>query len=224
MNSKDEILKRLRQVSYIPKDEPVTEWKDKSLYANYPGSSTDLFSIFKEQLENLSGEVHIVNDLSELQSLIPAVLKDIDPAQCRAHHSSLFDKIKDHNPAIKDYFEYLDNEKIDNVTFSKLEVGITAADALIARTGSILLQSISAGGRRLSVLPPTHVVFAATSQLVFSLDEAFENLAKDKTEWSYATVISGPSRTADIEKQLVLGAHGPKRLIVFVLAQDLSNS
>lgn len=95
-------------------------------------------------------------------------------------------------------------------------VGITECDALIAQTGSVLVTSRSAGGRALSVLPPHHVVLARRSQLVGDLTDAFE-LLKRKYASNYPSLISfitGPSRTGDIERILVLGAHGPRRLTI----------
>jgi L-lactate dehydrogenase complex protein LldG len=96
---------------------------------------------------------------------------------------------------------------------------LTAVDFLVARTGSIVLSSITAGGRRLSVLPPFHIAIASAAQLVPSLDEALRIYQQrgEPNRSSYATIITGPSRTSDIEKILVLGAHGPKRLAVIVV-------
>ena len=94
--------------------------------------------------------------------------------------------------------------------------GITECDALIAQTGSVLVTSRSAGGRALSVLPPHHVVLARREQLVADLPAAFA-LVKQKYADNYPSMISfitGPSRTGDIERILVLGAHGPKKLTV----------
>jgi L-lactate dehydrogenase complex protein LldG len=98
-------------------------------------------------------------------------------------------------------------------------VGITACDALIAQTGSILLTTRSAGGRALSVLPPHHVVVARADQLVPDLPAAFDLLcAIYGTNYpSFATFITGPSRTGDIERILVLGAHGPRNLTVILI-------
>ena len=96
------------------------------------------------------------------------------------------------------------------------DVGISECDALIAQTGSVLVTSRSAGGRALSVLPPHHVVLARREQLVADLPAAFE-LLKEKYADNYPsmiTFITGPSRTGDIERILVLGAHGPKKLTI----------
>ena len=99
------------------------------------------------------------------------------------------------------------------------DVGISECDALIAQTGTVLVTNRSAGGRALSVLPPNHVVFARREQLVADLPAAFE-LLKFKYASNYPSMISfitGPSRTGDIERILVLGAHGPKKLTIFCL-------
>ena len=98
----------------------------------------------------------------------------------------------------------------------KCSVGISACDALVAQTGSVLVTSRSAGGRALSVLPPHHVVLAFGKQLMADLPEAFA-LLKEKYASEYPSFISfitGPSRTGDIERILVLGAHGPKKLTI----------
>jgi len=94
---------------------------------------------------------------------------------------------------------------------------ITLADALIAQTGSVFV-SASCGGRGASVVAPTHIVYAFAKQLVPDLVTALRNATADGRldKNSYACVISGSSRTADIEKILVQGAHGPMRLVVIV--------
>jgi L-lactate dehydrogenase complex protein LldG len=99
---------------------------------------------------------------------------------------------------------------------AKCDVGITECDALIAQTGSVLLTNRSGGGRAISVLPPHHVVLARRDQLVPDLPTAFELLKMEYGD-NYPSMISfitGPSRTGDIERILVLGAHGPKKLTI----------
>src|ERR1041384_2657983 len=94
---------------------------------------------------------------------------------------------------------------------------ITLADALIAQTGSVFV-SASCGGRGASVVAPCHIVMPRQSQLVPHLETALRNATADGRleNNSYACIISGSSRTADIEKILVQGAHGPVRLVVIV--------
>ena len=107
----------------------------------------------------------------------------------------------------------------DKRELEKCEVGISECDALIAQTGTVLVTSRSAGGRALSCLPPHHVVIARRDQLVPDLPAAMA-LVKQKYGGNFPSMISfitGPSRTGDIERILVLGAHGPKRLTIFCL-------
>ena len=101
----------------------------------------------------------------------------------------------------------------------KCSVGITECDALVAQTGSVLVTSRSTGGRALSVLPPHHLVLARRAQLVPDLGSALAQAkARYSPEWpSMVSFITGPSRTGDIERILVLGAHGPRQLTVFLL-------
>jgi L-lactate dehydrogenase complex protein LldG len=104
-----------------------------------------------------------------------------------------------------------------NAGASRADLGVTSCDCLIAQTGSVIVSTLSAGDRALSVLPPTHLVIARRDQIVPDLTAAMALLRKRYDEhWPSAlSVITGPSRTADIEKILVMGAHGPKRLALF---------
>ena len=99
------------------------------------------------------------------------------------------------------------------------DAAITGCDALVAQTGSVLVTNPSAGGRALSVLPPHHVVIARRSQVVPDLASALQLVRKlYAPNWpSFLSFITGPSRTGDIERILVLGAHGPKKLTIFLL-------
>jgi L-lactate dehydrogenase complex protein LldG len=94
---------------------------------------------------------------------------------------------------------------------------ISLAEALVAQTGSIFV-SAACGGRGVSVVAPCHIVFATTKQLLPDLKTALSNASRNGVleNNSFACMISGSSRTADIEKILVQGAHGPIRLAVIL--------
>lgn len=94
-------------------------------------------------------------------------------------------------------------------------VGITTCHGLIARSGSILMSSRQSGGRILSLLPMVHIVIATTKQLFYDFNQAFKQISTQLP--AMLSVVTGPSRTADIEKTLVLGAHAPKELYLFLI-------
>jgi len=105
------------------------------------------------------------------------------------------------------------------INFLDADVSITGCLSLVARTGSIIVNTDSDKSRTMSVFPPVHIVVAFENQIVFDLSDAFEIIKShygDKYP-SMISIISGPSRTADIEKTLVLGAHGPKELYCFYI-------
>jgi len=168
--------------------------------------------LFRTQTAALKAEFHFLNTEEEVAKLL---------AELRATES--WNSIASHRGKLTDLacravglpVCYVD-EGYDVAELEKCDAGITECDALVAQTGSVLVTSRSAGGRGLSVLPPHHVVLARREQLVGDLSDAFVVL-KQKYSASYPSFISfitGPSRTGDIERILVLGAHGPKKLTI----------
>lgn len=103
--------------------------------------------------------------------------------------------------------------------FLNLKNGVTRCEYLIARFGSVMVSSAISSGRRMFSFPETHIVIAKATQVVSELKDALGGM-KQKYAGnlpSQITVITGPSRTADIEKTLVMGAHGPKELYVLLI-------
>ncbi|HNV97810.1 MAG TPA: LUD domain-containing protein [Chitinophagales bacterium] len=116
-----------------------------------------------------------------------------------------------------DRFQFINYETDIPVTGS--EVSVMQCEALIARTGSILISSRQASGRTLPVFPPVNIVIASTRQLVMDINDGFAAIRK-KYDGNFPSMVNlntGPSRTADIEKTLVLGAHGPREVYVFLI-------
>jgi L-lactate dehydrogenase complex protein LldG len=107
----------------------------------------------------------------------------------------------------------------DRDALEAADAGLTECESLVAQTGSACVTSLSSGGRTLSVLPPHHIIVAREEQLVADLAEAYQRLAtKYGANYpSFVGFISGPSRTGDIERILVLGAHGPKKLTILLM-------
>jgi L-lactate dehydrogenase complex protein LldG len=98
---------------------------------------------------------------------------------------------------------------------------ISGADAAIAESGTLVVLTGAGRGRLASLLPPIHLAIFPTNRIVRTLPEAFELLyaryGRDVVhERSNLSLISGPSRTADIEQSLTLGVHGPKEIHVVI--------
>ncbi len=216
MSSRDKILARLNNW-HADKMQPAVSVSDQDIYMDYPVKSSSLLDIFKQQLSQLQGETYLANSSQQAADYLHQILKEYPQQSSLIQLSPFLSEIISLKAELKSFIDDKYQLNNDSISFSKYSCGITTADYLIARTGSIILTSLSAAGRRLSVLPPVHIVIAAERQIVPSLDEAFRQLKGKSFDWSYAVLITGPSRTSDIEKQLVLGAHGPKRLVVIIL-------
>ena len=96
-----------------------------------------------------------------------------------------------------------------------VKAGITGAAVAIAETGTIVMPSGKGKPLSVSLLPEIHIAVIHSSQIVYSLEEAIQ--IKDVKDASATVLITGPSRTADIEMTLTIGVHGPKELVVFIL-------
>lgn len=96
------------------------------------------------------------------------------------------------------------------------EVGVTGCDVAVAETGSLVLFAAPGRSRAVSLLPPVHVALVERRNVCFSMADLFEIYRDRLTGTAACTVITGPSRTADIELTLTLGIHGPGRVLVIV--------
>jgi L-lactate dehydrogenase complex protein LldG len=119
---------------------------------------------------------------------------------------------------------WLDNMRAHDfnpVTTHDLEscdASITLCESLVARTGTIVLSSQQLSGRTASVYAPIHICIAYTHQLVFDISDSLNRFTSQSGSIpSMISFATGPSRTADIEKTLVVGVHGPKEVYCFLV-------
>lgn len=111
------------------------------------------------------------------------------------------------------------SDRLVQTDLAGCDVSITGCECLVARTGSIVLSAAQKSGRTTSVYAPIHICIATTKQLMYDVKDALQ-LVKEKygnNIPSLITFATGPSRTADIEKTLVVGVHGPKEVYVFLV-------
>ncbi|MCJ8211752.1 lactate utilization protein [Mucilaginibacter sp. RS28] len=203
---KEQLLKKIRKALLEKRDNPYPNLEELPLY---PETDELPEVLFAENLQNVAGQfVFCEDEIQFIENLLTL-------AEQRKWH-----KIYCWEPALQELlnqyeYPYYATDK----DFDQAEVGFTLCEALVARNGSVLVSNANSAGRRLSIYPPVHIVLAYTSQLVMDVKDALQ-LMKQKYGAdlpSMLSFITGPSRTADIEKTLVLGAHGPKELFVFML-------
>jgi L-lactate dehydrogenase complex protein LldG len=204
--SKEKLLKKIRKALLEKRDNPYPNLEDLPHYAR---NEESLDVLFAEQFTAISGQfVFCEDEVQFIENLL-------ELAEERKWH-----KIYCWEQPLQDILTRFDYPFFEtDKDFEQADVGFTLCEALIARNGSILLSNANMAGRRLSIYPPVHIVLAYTSQMVLDLKDGFK-LIKNKFGNNLPSMISnvtGPSRTADIEKTLVLGAHGPKELFVFLL-------
>jgi L-lactate dehydrogenase complex protein LldG len=203
---KEKFLKKIRKALLEKRDNPYPNLEELPLY---PPTTELPEVIFAEEFIKVSGQFIYCEDEIQFIENILLLAEDKKWRKIYCWEPELQELLNRYE------YPYYATDK----DFELAEVGLTLCEALIARNGSIMVTNANAAGRRLSIFPHYHVVVAYTSQLVMDLKDAFK-IIKNKYGNQLPSMIStitGPSRTADIEKTLVLGAHGPKELFVILL-------
>ncbi len=206
MDSREKILSRIKTViANRPKKSIEDPGFSKPVQIPVKGNLLDNFLMEFE--ENL-GKAYLYNDLDELTKLFRDFL-----ARSRLKSIHCID------PELQSVLMLIAvNFSSEKKDFLNMDAGVTSCEYLISSTGSIMVSSSQASGRSMNVYPPCHIVFAKKSQLVPEICDALSSITQKygKNLPSFISTITGPSRTADIEKTLVMGAHGPKELVLFI--------
>jgi L-lactate dehydrogenase complex protein LldG len=194
----------------------------------YQGGGANPVRRFADELQAAGGRCHIVaNDREATRQIVQVVLNAgarravlgqsellarLDfPAALRSHGLDVWQENQPTEPAKDALFA--------------ADVGITGVDWLVAETGSIVLASRPGQARSLSLLPPLHIAVAERAQLIPDLFDLFDNALIAPTPRrpdapsppSCLTIITGPSKTGDIELRLVTGVHGPGEVHVVLI-------
>jgi L-lactate dehydrogenase complex protein LldG len=201
MSARDEILSRVRSALGRQTGDPVPAPPPSAL-AFVTSSPAERVETFRQALEALAGKVAVARTPAEAGDYVRAAVagrtftasKAPILAQCGVHGSDF-----------------------SRETCAQVDVGITSADYALAETGSLVVLTESHESRLLSLLPPCHIAVVARSRIVENLEELLTLLPEPTVASSAMVIITGPSRTADIEMLLVRGVHGPGEIHVVIL-------
>ena len=205
--TREKVFKNIRNALIYKSDNPFPNIDfESSVYKNIDDS---LDITFAQALLNVSGNFIFCENEKEFAKNLQSLITENKWSNLYCQEDNIKNILSAHD------IIYSAKEE----DFLKTEVGITGCEYLIARLGSVMVSSSQIKGRRIVCYSPIHVVVAYTQQLVPDLKQALSGLKEkyNTTFPSMISVITGPSRTADIEKTLVMGAHGPKELYVFLI-------
>ena len=152
--------------------------------------TTSDLSLFKSNLESVSAHCIITTDVTHA---LEQIITDLNAKRIATSNNA---------PNAHDIFGF--------------DVGISSAQAAIAETGTLILDSAYERHRLVSLVPPIHIAIINASSICATLSDALSLLQKDEEISPAITFITGPSRTADIELTLAIGVHGPQELFVIV--------
>jgi L-lactate dehydrogenase complex protein LldG len=203
---RERILARMRQALTVPSAKHSASGERKPIFAPIP----DPLDRFQQECVGNKTECVLVADRKASAAAIADILASLPPGEVFIQDSPVLREMSSTLPA-----GHTVRWSIEGAPSEASLATITTAEVLVAMTGSILVSS-ACGGRGASVVAPVHIVVAGIDQLVPDLDSAFARQRERGTlsTNSFACLITGSSRTADIEKILVMGAHGPRRLVV----------
>jgi L-lactate dehydrogenase complex protein LldG len=175
----------------------------------YPALQQEPALEFAERFTNLQGRFSYCSSEAELVTHLNALAE-----------KRKWEKIFCRETALQEMLQASGFPVTYHPTLADCDAAITGCEYLVARTGSILLSSAGESGRTVSVYAPIHICIAYTHQVVEDIADGLEKvLLQNPTYPSLLTLATGPSRTADIEKTLVVGVHGPKEVFCFLIDQ-----
>jgi L-lactate dehydrogenase complex protein LldG len=205
--SRKNILNKIRQALNQSVPVPFPQTDEKS--SVFTPLQQDIEVEFAENFTKLQGRFAFASSLDEvviqLQTLIQA--RGWQAVYCR--EEALINTLQEHRFA-----------PTFTTDLAHCDAAITTCEQLIARTGSIVMSAAQQSGRTVSVYAPVHICIAYTNQLVYDIGDALKNVQLKYPQLpSLITLATGPSRTADIEKTLVVGVHGPKEVFCFLVQE-----
>jgi L-lactate dehydrogenase complex protein LldG len=205
-SAKENILKKIRQA--LSQSTPIPFPQSEGNHSVFQPATQDPEIEFAEQFTKLQGKFIFCMDHRELAAQLKALV---------SHNS--WQKLYCREDNLKTLLKENSFDGFSPVELKDCDAAVTTCELLVARTGSIVMSTAQASGRTVSVYAPIHICIAYTDQLVYDIRDGLVAL-KEKYHGqlpSLITFATGPSRTADIEKTLVVGVHGPKEVYLFLV-------
>jgi L-lactate dehydrogenase complex protein LldG len=175
-----------------------------------------LFAEFETRAKNVSAEVFRVATAAEAQAVLVELAKSLGAKKVVAVDCPL-SKAAGAGEALKSAGLEVYTAPNDIAAHADTaDLGVSGVEFGVAETGSVLQDAFAVESRLVSTLPPVHAVFLSSGNIVPAMADAIGVVAK-VFDHGYISFITGPSRTADIERVLTIGVHGPGRFIIIAV-------
>ena len=197
--AKENILKRIRQALSHPVPLPFPQSEGANSVFHPATDSLDV--VFAQEFINIQGKFSFCLSEAEMEQQLKQLIAE-------KQWSKIYCNTDKWNSTFS-----------NTINLESCDASITGCEFLVARTGTIVMSAAQQSGRTVSVYAPIHICIAYTNQLVYDVKDALQSI-KEKYAGNIPSLITfatGPSRTADIEKTLVTGVHGPKEVYCFLV-------
>ncbi len=178
-----------------------------------------LFDEFALRAKTAAAEIVRVKSVAEANAALAKIVQEASAKKVVLVESELCDrnslKIALDDEQVKIFCSQTDIAK----NAPDADVGISMMEFCIAETGSVCQDAISIESRLVSTLPAIHIALVYADHIVDNVNQAMDVIAHNFNH-GYVSFITGPSRTADIERVLTIGVHGPSRFILIALEQS----
>lgn len=210
-SNKDIILKKLKR-----NNNPFPDARKPENYLEMvPVAESDketLWSQFAKEAEKLTSRVYFCDNSDSVEEKLSGIIGEEEAVYCWTEENLPFKNL--HKSMKQKNFKDI-TDKIG------IKIGVTGAEAAIASTGSVVISSGKGRFRFVSLLPDIHIVLLKKDQIYATFESWLQfqrqNGMQDLLNPSNVVLISGPSRTADIAMELVLGMHGPREVHIIVI-------
>jgi L-lactate dehydrogenase complex protein LldG len=220
-SSRDAMLQRIRQAVAEGNRAGTTPALPARGSVGYQGAGSDLVLRFCERLTAAGGRPFVASSVDAAAARVLEIVQSKSARRILLGRGPVLDELDlpQRLSAVGLEIHLVDALNANRRdTFFEADVGISGVAHAIAETGTLVMASQPENPRSLSLLPPVHVAVVRVNQLLADLFDLFADLEVDKTRLpSCLTLITGPSKTGDIELKLVTGVHGPGEVHVVLL-------
>jgi L-lactate dehydrogenase complex protein LldG len=227
--NRDAFLQRVRDAARSGCEHRVHLRDDLSPRVGYCGAGNDLVARMAAEVNQVGGQAQVVDRLSDAGSVLLALCRQYGARTAFCWEHPVFERL-----GLDHLLQSADIRRLNHSTLSVLprdeqrreilaaDIGISSASWTVAETGTLAMLSAPGRERLATLAPPVHVAIVTRSQILPDLFDLFDRLVAAGPEYlpSNLTLITGPSKTGDLELRLTTGVHGPGKWHVIVCREE----